>query len=162
MEQELSMVEKKKSWELVKSIPKQEGDDSINKHKVRLVVKGYVQVYDVDYFDTFASIARLDDHLLNLGFTKSLYTNQPCISSIMVVTFFLAIEIKKGLSKVFICQHIVDEEYFKYGESDPKFFSIELICSRENSKSRSSILKEIFRSPFNQLFQIIYSYFFTD
>lgn len=33
---------------------------SINKHKARLVVKGYAQVFGVDCSDTFAPIARLD------------------------------------------------------------------------------------------------------
>ena len=35
-------------------------DGSINKHKARLVVKGYAQIFRVDYSETFAPVARLD------------------------------------------------------------------------------------------------------
>ncbi|KAL4038580.1 hypothetical protein IC575_002202 [Cucumis melo] len=73
MEEELSMIEKNKTWILV-DIPqdrkvigvkwvfrtKLNADGSINKHKARLVVKGYAQIFGVDYSDTFAPVARMD------------------------------------------------------------------------------------------------------
>ncbi|XP_043805248.1 uncharacterized protein LOC122721479 [Manihot esculenta] len=36
------------------------GDGSINKHKARLIVKGYAQIPSVDFSDTFALVARIE------------------------------------------------------------------------------------------------------
>lgn len=44
-------------------------DGSINKHKARLVVKGYAQIFCVDFSDTFAPVARLDTIILLLAIT---------------------------------------------------------------------------------------------
>ncbi|XP_039141940.1 uncharacterized mitochondrial protein AtMg00820-like [Dioscorea cayenensis subsp. rotundata] len=73
MEEELRMIEKNNTWVLVdKPIGKKvfgvkwvfklkmNADGSLNKHKARLVVKGYSQEIEVDVFDTFAPVARLD------------------------------------------------------------------------------------------------------
>lgn len=67
------MIEKNQTWELVprpqhKNVisvkwvfrTKLNADGSINKHKARLVVKGYAQVFGVDFLETFAPVARLD------------------------------------------------------------------------------------------------------
>ncbi|CAL5347060.1 unnamed protein product [Camellia sinensis] len=66
-------VEKNQTWELVnrpkhkKAIgvkwvyrTKLDPDGSVNKHKARLVVKGYAQMFGVDFSETFAPVARLD------------------------------------------------------------------------------------------------------
>jgi hypothetical protein len=67
------MIEKNQTWELV-DMPthkqpigvkwvyrtKLNADGTINKHKARIVVKGYAQVFGVDFSETYAPVARLD------------------------------------------------------------------------------------------------------
>jgi hypothetical protein len=73
IKKELRMIEKNDTWVLMdksshkKAIEvkwvyrtKQNADSSINKYKARLVVKGYAQVFGVDFLETFALVARLD------------------------------------------------------------------------------------------------------
>ena len=73
MQEELNMIEKNNTWKLVdkpthkKAIGvkwvyriKLNFDGFVNKHKARLVVKGYAQMFGVDFSETFAPIARLD------------------------------------------------------------------------------------------------------
>ena len=73
MKEKLAVIEKNQTWELVEK-PKDRKiiglkwvfrtklkfDGSVNKHKARLVVKGYAQVWGVDFSETFAPVARLD------------------------------------------------------------------------------------------------------
>ena len=67
------MIEKNQTWKLVQRLQdikvigvkwvyrtKVNANGSINKHKARLVVKGFAQIPGVDYFDTFAPVVRLD------------------------------------------------------------------------------------------------------
>ena len=73
MKEELKMIEKNQTWELVdrpqhkKAIgvkwifrTKLNSDGSVNKYKARLVVKGYAQMFGVDFSETFAPVARMD------------------------------------------------------------------------------------------------------
>ncbi|KAL2345957.1 hypothetical protein Fmac_007242 [Flemingia macrophylla] len=73
MKEELDMIEKHQTWELTEK-PKDKNvigvkwvyrtkfnaDGSVNKHKARLVVKGYAQMFGVDFSETFSPVARLD------------------------------------------------------------------------------------------------------
>ena len=67
------MIKKNQTWQLVKrpTYKKVIGvkwvfrtkinvDGSINKHKTRLVVKEYAQIFGVDFSNTFAPVAILD------------------------------------------------------------------------------------------------------
>ncbi|WRX29372.1 Reverse transcriptase [Theobroma cacao] len=80
MEVEMSMIRKNQTWILVKKSDKQKvigvkwvyrtklnSDGSVNKYKARLVVKGFSQVYGVDYLKTFAPVARHDTIKLLVG-----------------------------------------------------------------------------------------------
>ncbi|XP_062100607.1 uncharacterized mitochondrial protein AtMg00820-like [Humulus lupulus] len=73
MNEEIKMIEKKETWELVdrsedKDIigvkwvykTKLNLDGSIQKHKARLLAKGYSQQHGVNYNETFSPVAHLD------------------------------------------------------------------------------------------------------
>ncbi|KAA3467397.1 Retrovirus-related Pol polyprotein from transposon TNT 1-94 [Gossypium australe] len=70
---DMNMIHKNQTWDLVARLvhrkvigvkwvfrAKQNADGTLNKLKVRLVVKGFSQKYEIDYFETFAPVARLD------------------------------------------------------------------------------------------------------
>ncbi|KAG8480142.1 hypothetical protein CXB51_024952 [Gossypium anomalum] len=68
----MNMIQKNQTWDLVDRPEKKvigvrwvfrakfNADGSLNKHKAKLVVKGYSQQYGVDFDETLAPVARLD------------------------------------------------------------------------------------------------------
>ena len=73
MDEEMKMIEKNNTWQLVEKPPSKEiiglkwvfktkynEDGSIQKHKARLVAKGYAQQPGIDFSETFAPVARME------------------------------------------------------------------------------------------------------
>lgn len=87
MEEEIRMIEKNETWELVEKPPHKKAievkwiyktkfnpDGSILKCKARLVVKGYSQQFGIDYNETFAPVLRHDIISTMKGLRKVLAT----------------------------------------------------------------------------------------
>ena len=106
MEEEISIIQKNSTQKLVekpldKNIigvkwifkTKLNAYGSINKHKARLVVKGYTQVFGFDYLDTFALVARLDT--IRLLFAIATHNNQKVFQLDVQSTFLNVVSQKE-------------------------------------------------------------------
>ena len=85
MNEEMEALQRNTIWELV-PLPKGKKivgcrwiftvklnpDGSINQYKVRLVVKGYTQKYEIDYEDTFALVAKMNTIRVLISLTANL------------------------------------------------------------------------------------------
>eukprot|EP00253_Pinus_taeda_P006096 PITA_06096 len=88
MDEEMNAIERKKTWDLVE-LPigkevigvkwvyktKSNAEGKIERHKARLVVKGYKQQYRRDYEETFAPVARMETPL---GYEKKGEEHKVC------------------------------------------------------------------------------------
>nr|KYP73999.1 Retrovirus-related Pol polyprotein from transposon TNT 1-94 [Cajanus cajan] len=122
MQEELAMIEKNHTWELVEKPKDQKvigvkwvfrtklnADCSINKHKARLVVKGYAQIFGVDYSNTFVPVSILDTIRLVLAVAAQ---NSWKIFQLDVKLAFLNGELQE---KIYVEQ---PEGFMKKGEED--------------------------------------------
>lgn len=96
---EMDSIMEKNTWELVDLPPgckpikckllfrrKRRVDGSIEKHKVRLVAKGFTQKHGIDYFDTYSPVARIATIRLLIAIAA---TNKLVIHQMDVKTTFL-------------------------------------------------------------------------
>ena len=72
MDEEMKALAFRETWELIFTPTdvvvgcrwvftlKYRPDGSVNRYKARLVAKGYTQTYDIDYFETFSTVASMN------------------------------------------------------------------------------------------------------
>ena len=62
---------------------KLKSDGTLDKYKARLVAKGFTQLKDIDYFDTFAPVARMNSIrlLIDLAAIHSLVIHQMVVKT---------------------------------------------------------------------------------
>ena len=80
MDEEIECIEKNQTWELV-DVPKdkylirvkwiyktkKDDDGNVQKHKERMVTRGFTQKHGIDFNETFACVARIDTFITVLS-----------------------------------------------------------------------------------------------
>lgn len=96
---------------------KRNSDGSINKYKSRLVAKGYVQRYGVDYEEVFAPVARIETIQLLINLAA---TNGWEIHHLDVKTAFLHGELKETV-------YVTQPEGFEVKGSEHKVYKLKKV-----------------------------------
>ncbi|RDX69435.1 hypothetical protein CR513_51453, partial [Mucuna pruriens] len=60
MKEEMKALEKNSTWEIFDRSKDKKADRTLYQYKVRLVAKGYTQIFGIDYEETFAPIAKMN------------------------------------------------------------------------------------------------------
>ncbi|OMO51785.1 Integrase, catalytic core [Corchorus capsularis] len=158
MEEEMRMIEKNHTWELVQR-PQEKNvigvkwifktklnpDGGVNRHKARLVVKGYAQSYGIDYTETFAPVARLDTIRLLLAMAAQ---NQWRIHQMDVKSAFLNGNLQEEI-------YVEQPEGFLVKGSEEKVYLLKkALYGLKQAPRACSVLVEKFKEEMEKVFEM--------
>eukprot|EP00253_Pinus_taeda_P036238 PITA_36238 len=165
MDEEMNAIERNKTWDLVE-LPKGKevigvkwvyktkcnAEGKIERHKARLVVKGYKQHYGRDYEETFAPVARMetvravlsiaaqtsnDDYLIE-NF-KTVMKEEFEMTDMGLLRYFLGIEVDQNENGIFISQaRYVNEVLGRFNMQECKAAITPTVMGLKLSKEDSS------------------------
>ncbi|CAA7398027.1 unnamed protein product [Spirodela intermedia] len=67
MDDEMRALAKNQTWDLVE-LPRDKKTVGFERYKVKLIAKGYTQVYEIDYHETFSLVAKMNTIRIILSF----------------------------------------------------------------------------------------------
>ncbi|KAK6142115.1 hypothetical protein DH2020_006983 [Rehmannia glutinosa] len=121
MDEEIAALERNQTWELVpkstdvKPISckwvyklKRHSDGSIERHKARLVARGFSQQYGLDYDETFSPVAKLTTVRVLLALAASFQMKE-----LGQLKHFLGLEIDRTQEGIFLCQQKYSKDLLK-------------------------------------------------